>query len=666
MSALYPILSLLGYAFAVQLLSRSEIRTSLLLAICCLINLMYLFGLAHQLELGATITFWLGIALLIVISILKMRVVIGQIKPNLLYFLPFIFFYRAIPADFFFTGWDEFSHWAISIKFLFLNNQIYQAKDALPIGHYPPGQQIFQYWFLISAQSGWSEKLILYSQTFFSLAGLLFISNSSLLNQRYAFAYFVASILIVHWLSNLGSTFFHIYPDALFGILFASALIMVAEPKKSTMHYLSLATILSTLVLEKQIGLVLAGMIIVWMLLEGLLPSLGQQAYSHSKSRFLGVLLCTSTIAFSAISWGIYSSPSPTPSTARSPATTLQSSSSIPEYTSIKNSDHWELHTYLKNLKTKIPLISTVENSYDQLLKIGLPLRIVNILDALWHKARDPLYRADSLNLSIPIYSFLLACLSLIIFFYLKSYSTADRRAALLTLFTYLNLFVYITFLLFAYLFFFSEYEANKLASFERYIGTYAIALCLSIAICFFNYISALQKIFCYLFLIIFFAVCIILMPSRLVSQWTNGFDYRYDSWLTESAATNVEKVHYELINLLKLIPRVDNKPYKIYFVHQNTKGYTKWAFGYLSFPHKTQLSCWSLGKAYYTGDIWTCNQSLEEASKDYDYLVLYGVDDRFWNEHGNKFEPSESALSPGVYKIQKSDQGVNYHRLRN
>lgn len=663
MSALYPILSLLGYAFAVQLLSRSEIRTSLLLAICCLINLMYLFGLAHQLELGATITFWLGIILLIVISILKIRMVIGQIKPNLLYFLPFIFFYIAIPADFFFTGWDEFSHWAISIKFLFFNNQIYQAKDALPIGHYPPAQQIFQYWFLLSAQSGWSEKLVLYSQTFFSLAGLLFISSSSLLNQKSAFAYFVASILMVHWLSNLGFTFFHIYPDALFGILFASALIMVAEPKKSTMHYLFLATVLSTLVLEKQIGLVLAGMIIVWILLEGLLPSIGQQAYSHSKNRFLGVLLCASTIAFSAISWGIYSSPSPSPSAARSPATTLQSSSSIPEDTLIKNSGHWELHSYLK---TKIPLISTVENGYEQLLKLGLPLRIANILDALWHKIRDPLYSADSLNLSIPIYGFLLACLSLIIFFYSKSHSTTDHRAALLALFTYLNLFVYISFLLFAYLFFFSEYEANKLASFERYIGTYAIALCLLIIICFFNFVSTLRKIFCYIFLIAFFAVCVILMPSRLVSQWTNGFDYHYDSWLTENAATNVEQVHHELIDLLKLIPRVDNKPYKIYFVQQNTKGYAKWAFSYLSFPHKTQVSCWSIGKPYYPGDIWTCNQALEEATKDYDYLVLYGVDDRFWNEHSNKFEPGERDFSQGVYKIHRSDQGMNYHRLRN
>ncbi len=618
MSAIFPILSVLGYALCIQSFSSYGLKTSIFIAICCLINLLYLFGLSHYLEFGSLILFWVGIGWFLFLGIGKQKLCSQLSRWTPFYLIPFALFFAVIPADFFFTGWDEFSHWALSIKFLFTQNRIFEHDAILPFSHYPPAQQLFQYWFLKSSATVWNEKLVLYSQSFFVLSGLLLLSDNKLLCNRNQLLFFFSSILIYQWLSNVGFNFFHIYSDGLLGIIFACALVLGAQSKKSITDKILLGIVLGTLVLQKQIGLVLALIVIEWLILEWLKILLSGQSKNilikHSQTVIVSLIFVS--IAF--ISWRTFSS--------------------VPQ----------------EGLQNSLPNFSFVQNTYSRFFASDSQALVTAIWETFLNKVNAPFIKSDFIDWHLSLLSFFGICFAFIIFFRSKSINLNHQRSIFLASFILINVFLYITFLLLSYFLFFAPFEAKQLASFDRYMGSVTVALSLVLGLCFFNYLQGLGLRLQGVLALIFILICLIFIPKNTFIQLIRGMDYVYESELTASAATNVEQVHYDLLALINKIPKSAISQ-KIYFVHQNSTGYSKWAFGYLAYPNSIQGWCWSLGKPYFNGDIWTCENNLAKSIKDYDYLVLYDADTQFWNDNRASFNTSESNLQRGIYRINKT-----------
>src|SRR5690554_6683494 len=216
-------LSSAGYIGFIALHSHGRPTLAPFLYISFVVVFLYCFAIAGRLPLGATLCLALGL-------------VAGAWAPwrqrpdlphrlsglklwHLLYIVPFAIFFFAILSDFLFTEWDEFSFWASSIKLISQTDALYVADSATGFKHYPPGQQMFQYYLVYFA--GWSEGTVLYAQIVFMLAGLLavvgsFIRQSGVLE----LSAFWCAVIIVYL---FGFDFAHILVDQLLAVYLAAS-----------------------------------------------------------------------------------------------------------------------------------------------------------------------------------------------------------------------------------------------------------------------------------------------------------------------------------------------------------------------------------------------------------------------------------------------------------
>jgi hypothetical protein len=92
-----------------------------------------------------------------------------------------------------------------------------------------------------------------------------------------------------------------------------------------------------------------------------------------------------------------------------------------------------------------------------------------------------------------------------------------------------------------------------------------------------------------------------------------------------------------------------------VYFVAQNSNGLERGMFYYAMLPYSTHTGwCWSFGKKYYDGDVWTCDKNIAELVQEHDYLALYHADQQFWDVAGDLFESSVRNLSHGIFRINR------------
>jgi hypothetical protein len=185
----------------------------------------------------------------------------------------------------------------------------------------------------------------------------------------------------------------------------------------------------------------------------------------------------------------------------------------------------------------------------------------------------------------------------------------------------------YTLFLIFAYLYFFTGYQQQILVSFERYLGVFFMAFSL-IAIRFIveGNLYKSKKIFFPLL-----ALLLIYRPTPSI-------------FLPINVRRDVGGLRKDLRPLIAKIENLTPPNAKVWFVWQNSNGLEAMIVRYEIMPRHMNPGDWSLGDPYYPGDIWTFKMSLtdfEEASKNYDYLVLGKTDTQFNQQYGALFSPS-------------------------
>ena len=174
--------------------------------------------------------------------------------------------------------------------------------------------------------------------------------------------------------------------------------------------------------------------------------------------------------------------------------------------------------------------------------------------------------------------------------------------------------------LLVLYLYSFSEYEGVRLASFERYMSTYLLA---GILIVFAFMTRSLTRKRAWIPLLFFCFLWTSLRPVDYRNLW-NTIPKPGDRQITE--------------DLLLEFPNIPPKA-RVFMVWQNSSGIQSLFARFGLFPRV--LSCYSLGAPYSDKDIWTQNWTPEQLSgtlKQFDYLLLANVDDRFWHDYGHLF----------------------------
>lgn len=419
-----PWLALTALALGTASLLRVRLWRAFPLALCALAGVLYvpaLFGGLAAGFYGAYALALVGFAYFLVSTWARRRLPEGTVGALLVWALCFAFsIYQNAGRRI--VSWDEFTHWGLAVKSMTaLDALSTHASSIVTFKDYPPAMTLIQYFFTRSLPA-FSEDaaLVALNLVYFSLALPLF---SSLRGKRALPACGLLFFTVLLLPTALYPAFYtELYVDAILGLLMAAALLTYFT-QGDRLSKLSAFGLLALLTLTKSSGAGLAGIALCVM---------GADAALYRRESRRTVLAATATVAVAYASW--------------------------------------KAHTALAGAGASW---ATGEISLSALMRLGGARK-----DAALHFLRA-LGETELTGYLFPVNS----VMAVVLFLFagwgiLRGQAARTKRRG----YTALGALaaggvIYAASLLTLYLFVYSEYEAVNLASFGRYMMTYALAL---------------------------------------------------------------------------------------------------------------------------------------------------------------------------------------------
>ena len=575
---------------------------------CFVVLMTYFFAIAGRLSLGANFTLYLGIFAGGVTIFYQRTNLLKNIQTFLfiiIFLIPIAISYYAIPDDFMFLLWDEVGGWARSQKLIYDTNALLNANSPFSLRSYPPGQQIFQYF--ITKTTFWSEKNLLLAQNIFIFSALLAVVGSLFKRPLWAYIVYLSLVPFIYYFKFDYNT---IYCDPLIATVFAAGLALALKGNSKPADPWLLAICLCGFVLLKDIAIVFTALIIF---IYGLTifntssvqnPTIKNRAFDLFKSLIIPVLGVTIVV----ISWKWY--------------------------VSVIGTSKAEI--------VSLTLDGFIQDPYRQ--RAGLTLT------AFIHALLKPdffagMFKHATLNISLAaIFLIIVLMNGLTILFNNKE----NRFNTFLIALSFAGGAIgYLLFLLWLYLTYFTEYEGTRLASFDRYAMTYMLAWLLATYAWLMSAISTrYQKPYVIVIPILFAILIYCFVPTKFYTD--------IQKFPVDQASFEKRKATQALSDNVRKFIKPDEK---VYFLAQNTNGYERHLFDYAMLPNPPN-GCWSVGKKYSDGDVWTCDQPLGLLIKDYAYLAIYNADELFWQDNFVLFDDVGRNNARGVYRIYTNKDG--------
>lgn len=576
--------------------------------ICCsLVSLaLFIFAVLGHLQIGLITITAIGCALSAVeLKHKSLSYIFYSLLPRSLssyiIALPFAVYYLSIQSDFKFLLWDEFSFWLSSAKFIFETNALFNESSPIYVKSYPPIQQLFQYYFLNFAS--WSEKHVLYAQSFWVLSGLLCIAGSIIKSPLNVSLSFVISSAFLYF---FGYSFSTIYSDPLLGVSFAACVALAWDQRNNRATSVSFFIAVGAFILLKEIAILLAAISVsvftvsLWV---------GRQRSSSIKTvaQHLLLPLCLGVVSLFTVlkSWS------------------------------------WYVASIKATRDTVLPTVS-------EFLTGSLHNRLIATTTEFWLRLKKSGYVlfSDGSATAGPSILVLTAALIVLSVGLIAVKSDTSRLKRILTLLALAaGCLAYTAALFISYLVVFTEYEGVRLASFERYLSSYMLAWTILIYTFCIAWLSTKKTVA---------PLAIQLALACLV------FYLSPKTYLAEIKSINASGPVFELRNdIEKFAEKVKAHmapDEKVYFIAQNSNGLERVIFYYSMLPYQSSMSwCWSVGKKYFEGDVWTCDTKLAQLIKDYDYLAVYRGDEKL-NESGEQMLLNTAfGKQPALFKIRKT-----------
>lgn len=531
-------------------------------------------------------------------------------------FLLITLFICIIIRGFVFSTWDEFSHWGLILKNMFLTNDFGNLSNSTTLFKwYPPGISLFL-------------NFTTYFSKFFSessaLGGILALSYAQLIIIFAKVKYndwkkiiLITGIILIAPLVFFNSFYSTIYVDAIMALIFANILYFNYSYHKRDVFwviYMSLQFYL--LVNTKQIGIIFAliafATIIVSFIISSRLKSI-KLFLSKKKNNLICIFIPLATGLATYLSWKLY----------------------------IKS------HNIVENFS--INLSSNFLNLFRPDSPYYHKLTIVNFIHNFFE-----VRQYGTMFFSFFLWSVILA---LIMYCVHRIISKHKQKSFLFQISTILGLYLYSGIILLLYLIAFDEYESTTLASVERYLGSYFLGLLILVIFISIDYFIRLRKYH----LSPGIKIASLLVVLLCVIPINNLIN---DTVLQSTSNTKKQQIRapYERVNQYKnlLNPAKD----RLYIISQNTKGFDYYVLIYNFTPIQTQVwsRAWSLGKPYSPDDQWTADITASEWSKtlvDFTYVYLYNVDDRFISDYGQLFEKTTDIKNTSMYRVDKTNGGI-------
>ena len=202
--------------------------------------------------------------------------------------------------------------------------------------------------------------------------------------------------------------------------------------------------------------------------------------------------------------------------------------------------------------------------------------------------------------------------------------------------------------LLVMYLFKFSEYEARQLASLERYVAVPMLSVWMLTAFLTVDLISR-SRGDRNLAAALVFALVLCCTPASSLHALTNR----------EAVNWSVE-LRKPLNDLAKCFREAGpGEEQRLYFIDQGESEYPFYMAKFSFRPHWVSSPLgWSLGEPFFEGDVWTRPATAEQLRQtllaDYDYVILYQVNDSFRETFGGLFAEAEDIGPMRIYAVDR------------
>ena len=634
MTFLIVLAVLLAAAFSLSYLIRSSLLISLPTAVFGITAVLYIFGIFNLLLVG----FWsvlAGIALATLVSIaflVKDKELLAHLKsllsPGLAIFVSLALFSFLLTRGMQLSSWDEFSHWGTIVKATFLFDAVgpYNPVE-LGFRSYPPSLSLFEY-FVTKLGGAWLEGNIFWAYQLITWS-LFTPFLAQLTWRRWGQLFVIVPLVFIAPLAFFNSLNVTLI-DPLLGMLFGYAL-AIAYVGNILQWRLALHVGLAIfmLTLAKDAGTFMAALVVVLYLVR---------------------LLAAKKINPEEWSWKRFAI-----------------LSSIPTLFSVASNQSWSA---LVRARVEAPAFSS-------------PIDIGAFLGAL--RGEGPAYWQEILSTfgfgisSYPINNdgaLGIPQLQLIVLFSLVLAGfewMVSRRMGRKFGFASIGIVIigaiaYTYGLLVLYLFRFGEYEAVRLASYERYLGTYWVGIALFVAL-----------------------ITIWLVAGSGSSQATSGSKTNTEG-MAELVVAGVvvlglfvlspvqklgeffanphgysSQVRAQFEPVLEQAKQAGVKPGdRVWIIAQHTTGFEYWVLRYSLMENEANPGSWSLGTKADETDVWTTEKSVSEWAGDlrgYDYLLLFRKTESFQSEFSSLFENSADVSDSSVFRISDEEGDVRLTR---
>jgi hypothetical protein len=543
------------------------------------------------------------------------------------YFLPFWLFMKATAENWKIVNWDELSGWGPAIWSIFNNGRLWNNSDLyLWNKTYPPLQQIFQFSSLKIA--GWDERLILISNNVTILVLILGFSGCiQKINQKTSLIAFYLGIVVYYW---FGFNFKSILADGFLAVLFATSLTIALSLELNRSYIPVIVIYTASLSLVKPTGVffgLLVGIIASMRLItakQKLPPSgksvnklhskvsylrqkdqnLRDTSRNHKVHRYLGGAILIIAPLASWLTWQIYM------------------------------------------ITSHIPRLLIGHPNYGALFTDLGQIRLNKTLSAFNQGLLSPIS-----ELSLDQFGALVSPYFLVLIFTLANLLVSKQKFFLSKVgvpdaFIILTgWFFYQILMLFSYLFYFTEYEGTRVASFSRYQVGYIFA--------WFMYLifKSLQK------WTKASALSLLTILTIILGLISPGLKTDLRQIAPDPKLASVRNAMENQLNQINVLIKPDDK---LYIITQNSTGYEKNLFYYLTLPNYSNNWCWSVGEPYYPEDVWTCPQKISQLIADYDFLYLNRADEQLFEALSEHIVFPINFKEYYFFKIVQSQDGIS------
>lgn len=431
---------IISIIIAIKLKVKTE--QAIPITVISLIVLVYLAGIFGNLEIGIylilLITFFSLIYLIYYLVKYKNR------RKSFLYkyFSPGIFIYGLMYILFIiinhnriFENYDEFNHWGLIIKDMYMNNNFaFGRESATAFIEYPPFTGIFEY-ILLKFSSSYSEDTIIIANNILAVSIMMPIFKKVKWNKSIKWIFVITPIIVFVPMIIYEKFYFNILVDGLIGILIAYVLYQWFTNKNKTYRNISTGLGIIAITLIKSSGIGISLILILILLGEGITKIISKQ---YNKKDLFSILYIILVSILLLQIWNI----------------------NIGKNNQDKN---WNINNI--NIEN---IVETIKGN-EPTGKEGFSNEFFNSIftkNTITEK-----------NLTILTTTILILAINLLV--YSRLDENIKKKYKYYSISLYIFEILYIIYMLFVYLFLFNIEETNAFSSYERYFGTIALGMLL-------------------------------------------------------------------------------------------------------------------------------------------------------------------------------------------